>query len=84
MYDTYEKRDRLSHYKKMNLNTLITDSSIPNQSEGRELGSSLEGDSPDNGVIQSLKMSKTGMPIAPANNNNNKGQNQNQQQQQQN
>lgn len=66
MFDTYEKRDRLSQYKKMNINTDISDSMMPNCSRTDQTHTGIQDTlSPQNFDLKNLKMSKAGLPIAP-------------------
>ncbi len=53
MHDTYEKRDRLSQYKKMNIKT----------EENSNEGQSTRNSSPTHGNVNNLKMSKAGIPM---------------------
>lgn len=61
MNDTYEKRDRMSQYKKMNLNTHISESMIPNHSNEKD-----SDDSPKNNIAN-LKSKTNGLPLGPNN-----------------
>ncbi len=61
MLDTYEKRDRLSHYKKM---TIRADNSSIDETQNNSRfggGSPIHKDS----SINNLKLSKAGIPLGP-------------------
>ncbi len=61
MNDTYEKRDRLSHYKKMNIKTSYENSNIEENS-----GTKTKPGSPSH--QNNMKISKAGIPLGPGKN----------------
>jgi len=61
MFDFYQKRDKMSQYKKMHINTQLADSMFPNCESDKNMA---DADSPVS-YYKNLKLGKAGLPIPP-------------------